>query len=278
MPRRALIVLLLLLVAAPAHAQAPEVGPAWSAFQQGRTDEAERLVREGLASLKSDAARRDAHLLLAACAFLREDLAAAEAAVITALSFDPAYQPDPLLLAPDLQAFVRRVSREQRAAILRQAAARAPVAAASRPVAPATQPSTPASPPVAPLTKPEEPPPRDTPLYLALLPFGIGQLANGQRTKGWLLLGGEGALGSASIACLAAALALRDETGRYRRGDIDAARALNVVYLATGYAALGLMIYGAIDGIYHRRQQRRDVEAGALVLPGGGGLTLGRAF
>lgn len=273
------------LASAPARGQAPEVAPAWSAFQKGRIDEAERLVRDGLAKPASDAGRRDAHLLLAACAFVREDLAAAEAAVITALSFDPAYQPDPLLLAPDLQALVRRVSRERRAEILKRAAARTSIgaSAASRPAAPPTQPAAaPESRPVAPPTKPVEPAPvRVTPLYVAPLPFGIGQLANGHRTKGWLLMGSEGALGATSVACLAAALALRDESGGYRPGDIDTARALNVVYLAAGYTTLALMIYGAIDGIYHRKRKRRQeraVEASALLLPGGGGLTLGRVF
>jgi hypothetical protein len=280
MLRRALVALLL-LVSAPARAQAPEVAGAWNAFQQGRTDEAAQQARRQLPVLTSDAARRDAHLLLAACAFVREDLAAARAAVITALSFDPGYQPDPLLLAPDLQALVRRVAQEEREAIREQAAARQR-AAASQPARPATQPAPPASRPVLPPAKPVEPTPEQvTPLYLAVLPFGVGQLANGQHIKGWLLLGGESTLGATSIGCLAAALALRDESGRYRPGDIDRARALNVVYLATAYAALGLMIYGAIDGVYHRRRAGRAADAGALVplvLPGGGGLALGQRF
>jgi hypothetical protein len=127
----------------------------------------------------------------------------------------------------------------------------------------------------------EPPPPRVTPLYVAVLPFGIGQLANGQHAKGWLLLAGEGALGATSLGCLAGALALRDDSGRYRAGDIDTARALNVVYLATAYAALGLMIYGAIDGIYYRRPPGHATDSGALVplaLPGGAGLALGQRF
>jgi len=277
--------LALLLLWGEAAAAPPDLAPAWSLFQQGRTSEADEQVRRLLPSLTSAAARRDARLLLAGCAYLRGETARAEEEITEALSFDPTYQPDPLLLSPDLQQLVRRVAARRRDEIARRSAARRPTGPhppASRPAPPASRPAVPASRPV---TGPSGSAPQGheeaTPIYLAVMPFGVGQLANGHRVKGWVLLGAEGALGATSIACLGAALALRDDSGRYRSGDIDTARALNVVYLVTAYAAVGLMVYGAIDGLYYRRPGARSQRTGWIapaVLPGGGALSMTHHF
>jgi len=92
--------------------------------------------------------------------------------------------------------------------------------------------------------------------YIAVLPFGIGQLANGQRTKGWVLLGVEVALLATSAASLGTALGLRNERGNYPVEDADTARTLNVVYLAAAYTALAVMVYGAVDGLVGARRAR----------------------
>jgi hypothetical protein len=45
-------------------------------------------------------------------------------------------------------------------------------------------------------------------LALAFLPFGVGQFQNGQRTKGWVFLGGEAALAGVSLAAFTTNFAL----------------------------------------------------------------------
>lgn len=242
---------------------------AWSLYHRGRCNDVGRLVQPALNQLKPKIERRDAYLVLAACALLQDEQPRAESLLVQALSYDPQYQPDPLRMPPDLQQLLVKVKQERKAEIhaltqQRRAARTSPAtlpAAASQPVARA--PAQPARPKARTPTPASLLAPSPTPPYLAVLPFGVGQFQNGQPTKGWVLLGSEAILGATSLACLGAALSLRDDQGTYASRDLAPAKALNVAYLVTGYAALGLMLYGAIDGLLHRHAASR--RAAALV-------------
>lgn len=258
---RCIIGLLLLCGTLPAAAQESVLSRAWSLYHQGQQDQALQRVRELLPRLERPADLRDAYLLLGACAYLRGDGWAAEDQLITALSYDLTYRPDPLRFSPDLRALLARVARERRPEIERRVKQRR---VTSLPVV--TPPRERGRPPEIRGPKPVETMPargpasaKPTPVLLAVLPFGGGQFANGQRAKGFLFLGLEGTLLVTSVSCLGGALALRDSEGKYRASNIEAARALNVVYLATGYAALGLTVYGVIDGLTHRKPREGRV-------------------
>lgn len=290
---RSSVPILMLLLAAPAgvaRAQLSTLRQGWSLYHQGQLEAARREAQQTLARTDTDEERRDAHLLLGAIAWQGGDRWAAEDRIINALSYDPGYQPDPLHLSPELQELVRRVARERRDEVARRALARrapprlrAPFgrahpsrpAAASRAASPPTARHRTESLRVSPVT----PQIRSTPIYLAPLPFGIGQFLNGHRRKAWVLLVSETALAATSIACVSAALALRDRRGRYPEDVIGAARALNGVYLGSAYSALVLVIYGAIDGLVYRRRPEPSTRTAWLPGPAGSlGVGLRHAY
>ena len=243
---------LLLILAAAWPAWAGDAEPltqAWLAFQRGQSDQVIQQVQALLPSLTRPQELRDAHLLLGACSHLRGQTDLARDQIITALSFDLTYQPDPLLLSPDLQQLVEQIQRDHQTEIKARAAGRpAPTPALQ---VPATRPAASSPPPTVPLVRP--PAPEPTPLHLAMLPFGVGQFANGHHAKAWTLLTVEGGLMVTSLSCLMAALSLSDVRGQYSPDVIDTARALNVVYLISAYTAGAVMLYGLVDGLYHRR-------------------------
>ena len=271
------MVLLTALITLPSGqtgAEPPTLRQAWSLYHQGQVQAAREAAALRLTRAVSDVERRDAHLLLGALAWLRGDAWAAEDQIIDALSCDPGYRPDPLHLSPELQALVRRVARDRGDEVKRRSLARRSgrqtTAAASRPASgPTATATSPARPPPPPRTAPAAATTRSTPLYLAPLPFGVGQFLNGHRRKGLALLISETSLAVASIACLSAALALRDARGRYPEDVIGGARALNGIYLASAYSALALMIYGAVDGLFHRH--RAAPSSRTVWLPGPSG-------
>ena len=232
--------------------------PAWQAYQRREFDRAEELVRRLLPRLGSARQQRDANLVLAACAHARGLTVEAEDRVVTAYALDPDFRPDPLRFPPELLRLIDGVRTRGSARIARRRMELARQAAASQLASrPASQPpptNRPPGPRPAIVDRPALAAPRPTPIYLAVAPFGIGQFANAQRTKAWLLLGLESALVVSSVSCLAALLALRGDDGYFTQGDTTTARGLNIAYLASAYAAAALMIYGAIDGLYYRRR------------------------
>lgn len=236
------------------------VAEAHRLYQRRQADEAADLLTGAVATLKLPHDLRDAYLILSACALLRDEPARAEDLAVEALSYHPDYHPDPLLFAPDVQAFIRSVAFRRRADIERLARSRA----GKRPGTDAASADQSTSSGAStrhrndPASASRQARLRPTPWPVAILPFGIGQLANGERTKGWLLLAAESTLVATSVAAFVAALGLRDADGRYAQGDFDTAKVLNAVYLSAAYTALATMIYGAIDGLINRHAASAD--------------------
>ncbi len=262
---RLLLILCICWPAVGRSADAP-LQQAWQAFQQGQTDQVIQQVEALLPSLTRSQERRDAHLLLGACAHLRGKVDQARDQIITALSYDLSYQPDPLLLAPDLQQLIQTIAKADREEIKRRAAERPPAPPEIK--IPATLPTARVFPSTKPGFSTSHSPQEPTPLHLAMLPIGVGQFANGHRAKAWTLLAVEGGLAVTSLASLIAALSLSDARGQYPPDTIGAARALNVIYLVTAYTAGAVMIYGLVDGLYHRRGSLRKKRM-TWVNPGG---------
>ena len=121
------------------------------------------------------------------------------------------------------------------------------------------------------------PPPRGPvaferhPLYVALFPFGAGQLENGERDKAIAFAASEGATAAISVG---AWLYLRDRYPDNRVPADDAARARGVelVEVGTGFAFFGLAAWGIADAIA-RREPWVEVPAITLV-PGGGAFAI----
>ncbi len=101
-----------------------------------------------------------------------------------------------------------------------------------------------------------EPPLRRAPLYL--LPFGVGQFANGQRTKGWVILGTQ-------AACLAASVVSyvkRDDYYDPRYGWYEGNREPYEDYTLAfriDFAGFALAyLYGVVDGFVVGRRRSVD--------------------
>ena len=107
------------------------------------------------------------------------------------------------------------------------------------------------------------------PLYVALIPFGAGQLENGERGKAIAFAAGEGATAAISLG---AWLYLRDRypDNRVPADDATRARGVELVEVGTGFAFFGLAAWGIADALAHREPW---VEVPALTLvPGGATL------
>lgn len=91
---------------------------------------------------------------------------------------------------------------------------------------------------------------------LALLPFGVPQLAAHRPLPGALLLSGEALLGGASLATWLT-VRLRYPGGTFPPGELGLARGLTATYLTTGVLFWGLVITGLSDALIQSRKQTR---------------------
>jgi hypothetical protein len=131
------------------------------------------------------------------------------------------------------------------------------------------------------------------PYWVNFVPLGAGQFQNGQRTKGYLLMGFQLALAAASAGTALASYIVYQRQ-RLKGETYDAGRDLDIVTITTGALALALYAYGVIDAMVYWRPQtviERTIEhktgAGELlkgayvapyVGPDGAGLGVGFSF
>lgn len=125
--------------------------------------------------------------------------------------------------------------------------------------------------------------------WVSFLPLGLGQLQNGQRAKGFTLMGTQLALGGLSLT---SALAYRYTwpTGRIPAAEYDRARALAITQVVSGALCLAAVAYGIIDALvyyraetvsersYQRAPPKPRLSLTPLVTPRAGGLGLGLTF
>ena len=112
---------------------------------------------------------------------------------------------------------------------------------------------------------------------LAVMPFGAGQFQNDDDLAGFLFLGSELATTAASVALWASVERLRGDSGRFDSRDVNRARQLRTAQVATGAAALGLVIAGAAHGLatFREESEIRKQRLGPALTPdaSGGALT-----
>jgi hypothetical protein len=260
-----------LALAGPAAAQpgaaprAPQLlATANDALAAGDFAAAVELAGQALAdpAAPTDGDRAEANRVLGIASFFLGDRLAAEAALLRYLRLDADAHLDPTLVAPEAIVFFEDVR-----------ARHADELAASRP-------------------KPR----RRRYLWLNLVPMA-GQLQNGERGKAWLVGGGTALLVGVNLASflwLRAHCSTSDGTcssGPSDPGDpahrdlTDTARTLRVVNAVAGAAAIGLAVYGIVDGfvVYRRqgreaREKERDLQVGASLGPDGLGVGISGRF
>ncbi len=214
--------------------------PAREAYQSGDLPRA-RSALEALLQplqLKAPTEEADARLLLAATWHAQDDVERAEREVVQGLAANPDAKLDPLMYPPDFIAYVERVHalHQQRISELAKQR-RAPVL---------LPPPTVVRQRTVPAWTPEVSRAPSRGWYL--MPFGVGHLMHGRRTKGTFLAVTQGASFTVSAVSLGTALALRGPDGKYSTGDASVARALNISYLVGAYAFAALYAYGVMDG------------------------------
>ncbi|WP_164019755.1 hypothetical protein [Pyxidicoccus trucidator] len=230
------ILLAFVLAAAPLE-------PAREAYQSGELSRARSALEALLQPLQltDPAQEAEARLLLAATYHAQEDLEGAEREVVRGLAVDSDAKLDPLVYPPDFIAYVERVHALHRQRISELAAQR-------RTPDLLPPPSTMPAPSAADRAL-QSAHPASRGWYL--VPFGVGHLVHGRRTKGTFLAVTQGASFAVSAASLGAALALRGPDGKYSAGDASVARGLNLSYLVGAYAFAALYAYGVLDGWFY---------------------------
>ncbi|RME54670.1 MAG: tetratricopeptide repeat protein [Deltaproteobacteria bacterium] len=250
--------ILLLLLLAPPLAFGEEQG-AWEKaethFLLHEYDAAIPLYLQALNEVSDDAERIEIFKRLGICYTLEHDKKNATAVFREILKRDPEAAYDPLYASPEvIVAFEVERARWQRE---REGTTEGEGAEAVE-----ETPSIPSGietgPPAAPsasvdLSSPSDLPPsgggRSVPLGVRLLPFGIGHFAAGERGKGTFFLAGETLLFGTNIATYFARVSLRNGDGRYPEEDVGKAKALQTVQLATGVAAIVLVVWDVADGL-----------------------------
>jgi hypothetical protein len=104
------------------------------------------------------------------------------------------------------------------------------------------------------------------PYYVNFIPFGAGQLQNGQRGKGIFFASSQVATGAASMGIWVYLVGKYGLGGQVPEEDAGTVRRLQQIEIATGAACLGLMAWGIVDSLIHHRP-RVQVEGDDSLLP-----------
>ncbi|RME01512.1 MAG: tetratricopeptide repeat protein [Deltaproteobacteria bacterium] len=250
--------ILLLLLFSPPLAFGEEQG-AWEEaethFLLHEYDAAIPLYLQALDEVSDDAERIEIFKRLGICYTLEHDEKNASAVFREILKLDPAAAYDPLYASPEvITAFEVERMRWQRE--WEEAREGEPVEPDDG--IPAMSAESEAASPDTPSIDSGIPSVSDLPtagggtsvsLGVRLLPFGIGHFAVGERRKGTFFLAGETLLFGTNIATYFARVSLRNGDGRYPEEDVGKAKALQTVQLATGVAALALLLWDVADGL-----------------------------
>jgi len=105
----------------------------------------------------------------------------------------------------------------------------------------------------------------------AFLPFGTGQFANGQTTKGFAFLAGEALLFGVSTFLYSQFSGLKEVDHGFLRGgefsDPEAARRLQLGYFATFWAGMALNVGGVVDALMSRQTSAQMARAAGAPPP-----------
>lgn len=82
---------------------------------------------------------------------------------------------------------------------------------------------------------------------VALLPFGIGQFQNNDRTLGQFFLASQTLTAAASVGFFLSVESMRTSSGRFRTSDVTRARQFRTAQLTTGVTAIALALIGIAE-------------------------------
>lgn len=237
-----LAILLLWLTSPVTLAQADlKVSEAIRHYDGGEFTEAKNTLVTVVESPRlSPPQRSRARIYLAAAYYALGDIASAKAQLLSLARSDPGARLDPALFVPELVALHEDSQREVAAEL------------AARPVDP--PPAALGEPRLVPLPPPAAPRP---PAHLSLIPFGVGQFANGDSGKGVAFLVGETALFAISATTLGLFESMKVDgqflrVGYFHPQDRPMAEALHVAYHVAFYAGLALAGTGIVEAVLAR--------------------------
>jgi hypothetical protein len=234
-----------------AHAAATTLAPqaaleagklAYARHEYAAVEQSVRPLLYPTVELGTDDAVVEARRLLALAYFFQKRYPEARAEVVQILALRPEYQLDRYVEPPVAVSFfeairreqddrleaIRRREREEEAARAREEEARRREALRN-----------------AERVYVERTVERHSRLY-AFIPFGVGQLQNGQRKKAIFFLTSELVVGALSLACWAA-LPAAFNLNSVRPEDAATVNALNLTQIVSGVAFWGLAVAGVID-------------------------------
>lgn len=110
------------------------------------------------------------------------------------------------------------------------------------------------------------------PYFVNFVPFGAGQLQNGDRGKGYALAVGEAVTATVSASAFVYLTSKYGVSGTVAIEDGASVRRLQQVEVGTGVAFFALYAYGVVDALRHY-EPYREVR-GATVVPTGRGAAV----
>lgn len=276
-----MIVFSLLLIAQTAAqtAGAPEsvFKSAVEDFEFGEHAQAAEKLRSVLEPILL-ASREDvivARQYLGACYHLLNDRTKAKKEFSMLLALDPTHKLDPEVFSPALVQFFEEVRTEAGLAL------RGEPEPKESPPPPPVATALPQAPPAGVVSSPA---PEPHGLGWALIPFGVGQFANGHNGRGALFLASELGLFGASIATFAMfeSLKIREVDGQgnliregFRPEDSDRAGSLQTAYLVTFWAGVAVTALGIVEALVsHPGAAAPEVPVSGQVSAGPGSLTI----
>lgn len=205
-----------------ALAESEEFKKAYSIYAYGEYKEAAKQFHALLYPMKLKEEREvlKAHQYLGICYYILDQKLAAENEFRAILREDSNYTLDPLFTPPDIVGFFESLRKESKVEIQKKKAL----------------------------------------FVLNFVPFGVGQFQNGQKTKGYILLGTEGAALITSFVTYYARKTMEVSPNSYEKRDVDLARRLQDVQLAAFWVFVGAGIYGIVDAVWHFPPQKAGLE------------------
>jgi hypothetical protein len=256
---------LTLLLAAPA---APEdrLASAVEAFEFGEHERAVRI----LSALLDPIALDDRASVLRARAYLgagqvllgREERARETFSLLLAL--EPNHRLDAAVFPPQVMEVFREVRRASGLDVLQPPSeeTRAPPPdETSTPAPDAAHERTGGPPPLPRVPTALPPPPAPSPA-LALVPFGVGQFANGHPVRGAAFASAELGLFATALASFVAFEDLKARDGTFEARDVGQAETLQTAYLATFWTGVGVAALGIVEALVSHPGERAPLAGG----------------
>ena len=205
-----------------ALAESEEFQKAYTVYAYGDYNEAAKQFHALLypLRLKDEKEILRAHQYLGICYYILTQRLAAENEFRAILRIYPQYSLDPLFTPPDILGFFETVRLEARGEVQRKKAL----------------------------------------FFLSFIPFGVGQFQNGQKVKGYVLLGTEGAALVTNLVTFYARKTMETSPNHYWKRDVVLANRLQDAQLVAFWVFVGAALYGIVDAVWNFSP--KEIESG----------------